>query len=326
MSEDSTTTSRTLRLLSLLQTRRAWPGRELAARLEVSGRTLRRDVERLRSLGYRVHADRGNVGGYQLAPGADLPPLILTDEEAVSLVAVLRTAAVSGPTVGTAQTGIAVLAKLEQALPRRLQRRASALRSATVTPDLPAGIDEPVIDPALLVRLAVASRDRHRIQIDYTAADGTQSARSVEPVALVPRGRRWYLVCWDLSQSDWRTLRVDRINGAHESGSSFPVRQLPARDAAAFTDQQFQAEPVHRVEVVINATVDDARRYLSGYAKNLRADGPERTRWLLEAEHWQTLVGTLVWLPWEYTVHGSPELVTTLHAAAVRMIRGCNIT
>jgi predicted DNA-binding transcriptional regulator YafY len=228
-----TTTSRILDLLSLLQTRRFWPGEELATRLGVSGRTLRRDIERLRLLGYRVEAQRGQIGGYQLAPGAHLPPLVLSDDEAVTLAVSLRIAAANGPAVGLAETAITVLAKLEQVLPRRLQRRVGALRSPTVIFTPPVG-DTPIADPDTLVVLALACRDRQRIVLDYRAGDGAMTTREVEPSAIVTRSRWWYLVCWDLTRHAWRTLRVDRISRVSNTGTAFAPRALPAQDASAF--------------------------------------------------------------------------------------------
>jgi len=317
---DDNTTTRVLRLLGLLQSRRTWPGPELARRLGVTGRTLRRDIERVRALGYRVEADRGSAGGYRLAAGADLPPLLLTDEEAVTLAVSLQTAAVNGPAVGVADTGLTVLAKLEQILPRRLQRRVGALRAATVALPTPVPGATPV-DPDLLVTLARATRDHLRVAVAYEAADGTRSSRQVDPAALVPRSRRWYLVCWDLHRHDWRTLRLDRITNAVSTGVPFAPRRLPADDAAAFVADQFREQPLHEMEVVIHAGHAEVQRYLRGYARDLEPHGSDCTRWTTRAEHGETLIGTLAWLPWDYTVHAPPEFMALLAATAERMRR-----
>lgn len=317
---DESTTTRVLRLLGLLQSRRTWPGPELAERLGVTARTLRRDVERVRALGYRVDADRGSTGGYRLAAGTSLPPLLLSDEEAVTLAVSLQTTAVNGSSVGMAETGLEVLAKLEPVLPRRLQRRISALRAATSTLPTPAPGGTPV-HPDLLVALAQAIRDRRRVALAYQAADGTRSAREVEPTALVPRSRRWYLVCWDQHKHDWRTLRIDRITGAETTGASFLPRRLPADNAAAFVAAQFREQTEHAVEVLVHAGHSEVQGYLRGYAKDLEPHGSDRTRWTIRAEHMESLIGTLTWLPWDYTVNAQPDFMVLLRATAQRMDR-----
>ncbi|WP_295121318.1 YafY family protein [uncultured Leifsonia sp.] len=201
------TGSRTLQLLSLLQTHRYWPGQELADRPQVSPRTLRRDVERLRELGYPVDATRGVAGGYQLAAGASLPPLVVDDDEAVALAVGLRTAAQSG-IAGVADASVRALAKVVQVMPPRLKRRVDALRVATLAADLrPA----PVVDADALTVVAQACRDEERLAFSYTRRDGAASERAVEPHRLVSVGRRWYLVAYDLERHDWRSFRLDRM-------------------------------------------------------------------------------------------------------------------
>src|SRR6266851_2217327 len=189
------TSSRTLRLLSLLQTHRFWPGDELADRLEVSPRTLRRDIDRLRELGYPVDAHRGVDGGYQLAAGAVLPPLVLDDEEAVALAIGLRTAA-QGAVAGIEEASVRALAKVVHVMPPRLRRRVDALRAATV----PAvwATTGPTVDAGLLTAVAQACRDEERLRFAYTVQSGERTARHVEPHRLVSLGRRWYLVAYDL--------------------------------------------------------------------------------------------------------------------------------
>lgn len=172
------TSSRTLRLLSLLQTHRSWSGAELAERLGISGRTLRRDIDRLRELGYPVEAERGVDGGYQLAPGASLPPLVLDDEEAVALVVGLQSAALSS-VAGVAESSVRALTKVVQVMPPRLRARADALRAMTIPASW--GNTAPTVDPALLTTLARACRDTERLEFTYTARGGEASARRVEP-------------------------------------------------------------------------------------------------------------------------------------------------
>src|SRR5215213_7208651 len=205
---DATTSSRLLTLLSLLQGRRDWPGGELAERLEVSGRTVRRDVERLRGLGYPVESLTGPAGGYRLRAGAAMPPLLLDDDEAIAIAVGLRTAARASVT-GIEETAVRALVKLEQVLPSHLRRRVRALQAATTT--VPTG--GPTVDPQCLTVLAAACRDHERVRFAYSGRDGAESRREVEPHSLVNVGRRWYLVAWDRRREDWRTFRVDRIDG-----------------------------------------------------------------------------------------------------------------
>src|SRR3954470_2906441 len=197
------TSARLLRLISLLQARRDWTGPELAERLEVGVRTVRRDVDRLRRLGYPVQATPGVAGGYPLGVGASLPPLLLDEEEAVAVAVGLRTA-VSGGVAGIEETSVRALAKLEQVLPGRLRRRVGALGAATV----PYPATGPTVDPSTLATIAAACRDNERLRLRYRAHDGTASRRLLEPHRLVHTGRRWYLVAYDTDRADWRTFRV----------------------------------------------------------------------------------------------------------------------
>src|SRR5207248_10682 len=210
------TSSRLLALLSLLQARRDWPGTKLADRLEVSARTVRRDIDRLRRLGYPVESLTGPAGGYRLRAGSAMPPLLLDDEEAIAIAVGLRTAARSNVT-GIDETAVRALVKLEQVLPAHLRRRVSALGAATWT--LPAG--GPTVDPRHLTEIAAACRDHECLRFGYQRRDGTESRRDTEPHALVNQGRRWYLVAWDRAREDWRTFRVDRMTKPAATGARF---------------------------------------------------------------------------------------------------------
>lgn len=244
-------TGRALELLSLLQTHRFWTGAELAGRLEVSPRTLRRDVDRLRTLGYPVDATTGIAGGYRLAAGAHLPPLLLDDDEAVAIAVGLRAAADSS-VAGIEETSVRALAKLDQVLPDHLRRRVGAVH-ANVVP-LRWNRDAPTVDADDLAVLSIACRDREQVRFDYERADGEVAARLVEPKQLVSAGRRWYLVGWDVRRDDWRTFRVDRLTAPSLAGVRFPHRQLPAEDAAAFVAQSLGALRAQR-EVSVEVTV-----------------------------------------------------------------------
>ncbi|SEL01599.1 BirA biotin operon repressor domain-containing protein [Blastococcus sp. DSM 46786] len=224
------TGNRTLRLLSLLQTRRQWSGADLADRLGVSLRTLRRDVDRLREIGYPVEARPGVDGGYRLAPGAVLPPLVLDDEEAVALTVGLQAAAQTA-VAGTGEASVRALTKVVQVLPARLRRRAEALVSVTTRGTWGSG---PVVDPQALTTVAEACRDTERLAFGYTDASGARTERLVEPSALVALGRRWYLVAHDTGRGDWRSFRLDRLTGPRPTGARFAPRRLPAESPEAF--------------------------------------------------------------------------------------------
>jgi predicted DNA-binding transcriptional regulator YafY len=249
-----------LRLLSLLQTHRYWPGPELAGRLEVSERTLRRDVDRLRELGYPVRASRGVAGGYQLQSGSAMPPLLLDDEEAVAIAVGLRTAA-TGALEGIEETSVQALTKVIQVMPPRLRRRVDALRSYTVAAGPGRG---PTVEAAALTTIAQACRDDERLRFGYTRRDGAQATRLVEPHRLVSLGRRWYLVAWDIERHDWRTFRVDRLTEPASTGARFRPRELPGGDAAAFVRSQFRLIPTaYQVVVRVAAPAAEVARVVT---------------------------------------------------------------
>jgi predicted DNA-binding transcriptional regulator YafY len=243
------TSARMLRLLSLLQTHRYWPGGELADRLEVSPRTLRRDVDRLRELGYPVDASRGVAGGYQLQSGAAMPPLLLDDEEAVAIAVGLRTAA-GGAVAGIEETSMRALTKVIQVMPPRLRRRVEALRSFTV-PAFWGGNNDSTVDALALTVIASSCRDDERLRFGYTAHDGEETKRHVEPHRLVSLGRRWYLVAWDVERHDWRTFRADRMVEPKPTGARFRQRELPGGDAGKFVRDRLKTRPTQH-EVVID--------------------------------------------------------------------------
>ncbi|MEV6396950.1 YafY family protein [Streptomyces sp. NPDC051907] len=227
------TSARLLRLLSLLQAHREWSGADLADRLGVTARTVRRDVDRLRELGYPVNASPGTGGGYQLGAGAELPPLLLDDEEAVAVAVGLRTAAGNG-VEGIGESSVRALAKLEQVLPSRLRRRVSALNAFTV-PMLRAPRAQ--VDASVLTELANACRDSERLRFEYRDHGGASTRRTVEPHRLVCTEYRWYLVAWDLDRADWRTFRADRVVPKPPHGPRFAPRTPPAEDLAAYVSQ-----------------------------------------------------------------------------------------
>ncbi|MDA0563293.1 YafY family transcriptional regulator [Streptomonospora sp. S1-112] len=239
---------RLLRLLSLLQARREWSGAELAARLEVTDRTVRRDVERLRALGYLVEGVPGTAGGYRMASGRDMPPLLLEDEEAAAVALGLATVGGTGP-AGIADSALRALAKLERLLPARLRPRLAALGTATAAVVRP---DAPPVDPSVLARLAACCREHEALALDYRDRSGRRGERRVEPHSLVTVHGRWYLIAFDPDRADWRTFRVDRIERASPTRRRFAPRELPGGDPAAYlTASMAGAVYPHRAVVAV---------------------------------------------------------------------------
>lgn len=316
------TSSRTLRLLSLLQTHRYWSGTELADRLGVSVRTLRRDVDRLRELGYPVEAQRGAAGGYQLAAGAALPPLVIDDEEAVALAVGLQAAA-QGAVEGIAESSVRALAKVVQVMPARLRRQVEALRAVTV-PAGWGGSAAPDIDPAVLTVIALACRDGERLRFHYTAAKGHRTDRQVEPYRLVPLGRRWYLVAYDLDRHDWRTFRVDRLAGPEATGARFRPRDLPAADAAEFVRGALREMPhPHRVEALIDAPAAIVRERIGRWSTVEEVDA-EQCRITLTTDSLDWAIMALGVAGAGFRVLEPPELRARLHDWGTRFTRACS--
>jgi predicted DNA-binding transcriptional regulator YafY len=266
------TSARLLSLLSLLQSRRAWRGSELAERLEVGTRTIRRDVEKLRGLGYPVEAEPGVAGGYRLGAGAELPPLLLDDEEAIAVAVGLRTAA-SGTVTGIEETSVRALAKLEQVLPSRLRRRVSALQAYTV----PLAAGGPTVDAEVLAMTAAACRDCEQLRFGYKGRDGITARRIVEPHRLVHVHRRWYLVAWDCGREDWRSFRVDRITTALSAGNRFSARALPGGDAGAFVTRGIESTRDRiQAQVILHAPLESVAKRVSPSYGTLEAIDEER--------------------------------------------------
>jgi len=310
----SGTPGRLLSLLSLLQMPRTWPGDDLARRLGVSRRTVRRDMERLRELGYPVQTAMGAGGGYRLVAGTAMPPLLLDDEEAVAIAAGLRTAAANA-IEGMEDASVRALAKLEQVLPSRLRQRVAALSSATVPPV--AVPDPSTVDPAVLASVAAASAWGQRLRFGYVSADGVSSRRLVEPCRLVTAGRRWYLVGYDNDQDDWRTFRVDRITEPFLTGQRFAPRLPAGTDPAEFArDKLYSAAPVFRAVVTVDLPDALARELLPGWDPG-EPDGrlispPDTVPWL---------ASRLLGLGCEFGVHSPRELVDYLREVAARASR-----
>ncbi|MFF9204561.1 helix-turn-helix transcriptional regulator [Streptomyces sp. NPDC014986] len=291
------TSARLLSLLSLLQARRDWPGALLAERLGVSARTVRRDVDRLRELGYPVAAFKGPDGGYRLGAGTRLPPLLFDDEQAVALAVALRTAAVTGAAVG--EDAERALATVRQVMPERLRHRVDMLRVTAV--GRPVERPHPPVDGAVLVALSAAVHAREVLRLDHTPAappdDGPGGPaagppRRVEPHHLVTRGGRWYLVAYDLDRADWRTFRVDRITPRTPTGPRFTPREVPGGDVAAFVAGRFRGgegpgEWPCRGEAVLALPAATVSRFAQDAV--VEGLGPDRCRVVLGSWSWPAL-------------------------------------
>jgi predicted DNA-binding transcriptional regulator YafY len=309
-----------LRLLSLLQTHRFWGGGELASRLEVTERTLRRDIDRLRDLGYPVHASPGVGGGYQLEAGLALPPLLLEDDEVIAIAVGLRTAA-GGAVRGAEETSVRALAKVIRMMPPRLRRRADALAAATVP--LTFG-DGPKVDAETLATLAGACQDTERVRFDYRPREGAPSTRSVEPHRLVTVGRRWYLVAWDLDRDDWRTFRVDRLSDPRSVRYRFEPREIPGGDAAAFVQAQLTAFATRfEVEVVVHAAVEAVEGVVRGWGTvEPVGDGTCRLRMSVDTLEWPLMVLAAVRAP--FRVVSPPDLQAFVDDTARRFTQAAD--
>jgi predicted DNA-binding transcriptional regulator YafY len=311
------TSARLLKLLSLLQSRRTWTGPELSDRLEVGVRTIRRDVDRLRRLGYPVQASPGFIGGYRLGTGAELPPLLLDDEEAVAVAVGLRTAA-GGTVAGIEEASLRALAKLEQLLPSRLRRRVNALQTYTVSMVGSGG----TVAPDVLVTIAVACRDHERLRFRYRSHDGRESRRTIEPHRLVHFGRRWYLVAWDVGRQDWRTFRVDRIERRISSDKRFTPRKLPARDIGAYVAEAVSAaRDRYQARVILHAPLETLKERVSPTYGALEAID-ERTCLLRTGSDW--LGGLAVYVAMigvDFEVVEPPEFAEQVRLLADRFRR-----
>ena len=304
------TSARLLRLLSLLQSRPDWNGPELAERLGVTTRTVRRDVDRLRQLGYPVDASPGVAGGYRLGTGANLPPLLFDDDEATAVAFALNASA-GGAVRGMEEPALAALAKLDRLLPPRLRHRVAALQETTVRLDRRA--DD--VDASLLVVIAQASAAQERVSLSYRDREGRVSERRVEPYRLVCTGRRWYLVAHDLDRAAWRTFRVDRIAEAVRTGHRFRLVEPP--DAAALVSEAISVAPYRYVaRIVIDAPAEEVARRVPPTVGVVEPDGLDRAVLTTGADDLDLLAGHLVGLGLSFEALEPPELRARLRRVA----------
>ncbi len=298
------TSARLLRLLSLLQTRREWSGSALAEKLDVTTRTVRRDVDRLRDLGYPVNAAVGVGGGYQLGAGAEMPPLLLDDEETIAVAFGLQSGA-TGPVMGIGEASLRALTKLRQVMPSRLRHRLEALEIDVVArPAAKSAVEAPV-----LASIAAVCHARERLRFDYRTHGGDESRREVEPHRLVRAGMRWYLVAWDLHRSDWRSFRVDRMTPKIPTGPRFTARELPPGGAAEFVERGInRAVNQTRARVLLHAPIEQIAPMVHSDWGSVEALDDATCVLVLGAESQQSAARWLAAFDVDFTVLDPPEL------------------
>jgi predicted DNA-binding transcriptional regulator YafY len=304
-------------LLALFQAQRYWSGADLSGRLEVTARTLRRDVDKLRSLGYPVNSTAGAGGGYQLGAGATLPPLLLDDEEAVAVAVGLRTAA-SGTVSGIEEASVRALAKVQQVLPARLRRRIAALQSF-IEPLAYAG---PAVNANVLALIAGACRDCEKLRFRYRKRDGTSSQREVEPHRLVHTGRRWYLAAWDVDRNNWRTFRVDRIEQRPTTGQRFTPRKPPDGDFAAYVARSVSSgQYAYQARVIVHAPLEKVAEKIPPAQGKLEAIDGQSCLLNIGVSSLDWLSMYLAMTPFEFEVREPPELIDQISVLAERFRR-----
>ncbi|WGW11295.1 transcriptional regulator [Saxibacter everestensis] len=308
------TTARLLQLLGLLQTHREWSGSELAGRLEVTTRTIRRDVECLRQLGYSVHTSRGAQGGYQLGADAVMPPLLLDDDDAVAIAVGLRSTTHGGVT-GIEETSVRALAKLEQIMPERLRRRVRALQSFTV--HMPG--HGPSVQAEVLTEIATACRDEFQLRFKYLDYHGEETSRIAEPYRLVTRSTRWYLVAWDVRREDWRNFRVDRITLSPPHGRRFTPRELPDEDIAGYVARGTAVNAwTCKATVRMNTPAEEVERWVPQGSGIVTPVDDASCTLQIGGSSYQTMANWLGWFDADFEVIDSPELREALTTLARR--------
>jgi predicted DNA-binding transcriptional regulator YafY len=294
-----------------------WTGEELAERLGVTTRSVRRDVDRLRELGYPVHASRGHGGGYQLGAGAALPPLLLDPDEAVAVAVCLRLAA-GGSVAGVGESALRALSKLDQVMPARLRSQVSAVHEQTVT--LTSDYSDSPVEPDVLMTLARACRDHEHVTAGYIDRAGTGTQRRLEPYQLVTTGRRWYLLAYDRDRQDWRSLRLDRMADVRALGSTFNPRQAP--DAAAYVRRSISASPYRYVaRVRYFAPPGVVAPHFSPTSATVEAEGPDSCVMTAGGDDPEKIVFYLALPGCEFEVLDPPEVVAAVRTVAERLGR-----
>lgn len=311
------TSTRALELLGLLQSRRHWPGEELARRLGVSQRTLRRDVDGLQELGYPITTTRGTGGGYQLSPGASLPPLVLSEDEAAAVVLGLKeVASAIHPTSGDA--AVNAIAKIVQVLPVRIRRRIDSLRNVATPRAEPRRAR--ITDVVALTTVALACRDHETLRFTYRARDGRVSQRHVHPHRTASVDYRLYLIAWDLDRADWRTFRVDRIDNPTRSGQRFAARRLPDADPVEYVRSQIRSMPVrYSVRATVEAPAERVKEEVAQYGTVEPIDATS-CEVLIPTETLDWAAFCLAATEAPFVVHGPPEAIDYMRGWGERLI------
>lgn len=308
-------TARLLQLLSLLQLRREWTGSGLAERMGVTDRTVRRDIDKLRELGYPIQASAGVAGGYRLGAGAQLPPLLLQGDEAVAVALGLAAVATS-PVAGVAESSVRALTKLEQVLPPRLRNRFASLKAAVTR----IGGPSDAVDPQHLTEISAAIASRRQLSFEYERADHQRTRRVVEPYHLVDSGQRWYLVAWDTGRDDWRTFRVDRIRTHPAERARFTPRDLPARDVAAYVQEAISRSPYrYDVTVRLAGPVSQFAARVGPTAGQLFPDGDDGTLLRAGWDDADDFLGWLFSLDVDFEILGPPEFAARCRQLSRRL-------
>jgi predicted DNA-binding transcriptional regulator YafY len=294
-----------------------WSGEELAERLGVTGRSVRRDVDRLRELGYPVLASKGHGGGYQLGAGAAMPPLLLDPDEAVAMAVCLRVGA-GGSVAGVGESALRALSKLDQVMPSRLRAQVSAVHDATVT--LTSGQPETQVEPDVLMTLARASRDHEHVTADYVDRAGNATERRLEPYQLVTTGRRWYLLTYDRDRQDWRSLRLDRMSDVRALGSTFLPREAP--DAASYVRRAITSSPYQYVaRVRYHASEAVVAQTFSVSSVDIQPDGDDACIVTVGADDPEGMVPWLAMPGCAFEVLEPPEVIEAVRTVAERLSR-----
>lgn len=315
--------SRLLRLLTLLQMRRFWSGHELAESLEITERTVRRDIDKLKSLGYPIEGTPGVAGGYQMGAGASLPPLQLDDNEALAVslgLSVITNSSVSG----VDEAALRALVKLERVLPSTLKKRATALRHAIQ----PLTYTGPRVASAMLSTIASAVIDHLELQFAYEDKSGRRSERLVDPLGLVPTATRWYLVAWDQGRADFRTFRVDRIQAPLEVGRRFTPRSLPCDgDLRSYVSKSVTVQ-AHDLtaSIILHAPYSQLQSRVSPYVGVLEAVDEQHCRLRTGDQVADTLLVWVLHLDVDFTIESPPSLkddLRAIHERIGRLISSC---
>lgn len=305
------TSARLLALLSLLQARRDWPGTLLAERLGISLRTVRRDVDRLRELGYPIAAVKGPDGGYRLGAGTELPPLLFDDDQAVALTIALQVAATgAGEGDGPAEAAARALTTIRQVMPARLRNRIAALRVTAV--DRPASRPAATVDGDVLLAISATAHAREVLRFDYGPADPNRPPRRVEPHHVITWDGRWYLVAWDLDREDWRTFRADRITVRVPNGPRFSPRELPGGDVAAYVIGKFRGSADGNWPCQGTVILDLPAATVALYTRDgiVEEAGPGRCRLTVGSWSWVSLAAAVARFDADIEVVGPPELTS----------------